>query len=622
MSNVPLMNSARKTLPLLIATLAPFCGAAAHAAGLGELTAHSSLGEPLRAEVRLMRAPGEDIDASCVKAVTGGSDDIPWIHNARIRLAGDRLQITTREPVNHPIAMLGLRVACGFELRREFTLLLSPPTIRNAVAPLDIPVNTPIVAPGKLPADVPLSSPTASRRAATPPATSPRSPRTPAATTARPAQASSRSAPSARLAEATPTGATTPARAAAPRAADPIRQDRLLIGAGDEAGLVPLRMSSLLANPPKSDDSGVQPPQRSQEQRTLAEIDDRIAAQLELDEKIKRLEEYQALLKERVAQLDQNRKPATAPAPAQVTPAAAPATATDDMQALLEQWTGPVAGLLAVLLGGGALIYLRRRRNATDVPVMSEPEFHTTLQHPGQPSASGPGAVIGLATPAASTEALSSLPEMRTPAIAHGNAPTPAEASGEWAEPTFAPAHPIPFDENVDEHDSALELAEIMMSFGRTQGAAETLADYIRNNPRQAVKPWLKLLEVYHVAGMRAEFEALTRQLNKTFNVKMISWSDFKTLRSGADTVEQIPHVVQRLQALWGTQEAQAYIHQILRDNRNGTRQGFPLTVVEELLLLLAILDDELGTYKPPTELSLVDMETPPSAEDRNTAAA
>ena len=150
------------------------------------------------------------------------------------------------------------------------------------------------------------------------------------------------------------------------------------------------------------------------------------------------------------------------------------------------------------------------------------------------------------------------------------------------------------------------------MPLGRTQGAAETLADYIRNNPRQAVKPWLKLLEVYHVAGMRAEFEALTRQLNKTFNVKMIGWSDFKAVLHGsAETVEQMPHVVQRLQELWGTQEAQAYIHQILRDNRNGTRQGFPLTVVEELLLLLAILDDELGAYKPPVELSLVDMDPP-----------
>lgn len=55
---------------------------------------------------------------------------------------------------------------------------------------------------------------------------------------------------------------------------------------------------------------------------------------------------------------------------------------------------------------------------------------------------------------------------------------------------------------------------------------------------------------------------------------------------------------------------AQAYIHQILRDNRNGTRQGFPLSVVEELLLLLAILDGEFGPYKPPSEPSLEPMAT------------
>ena len=61
-----------------------------------------------------------------------------------------------------------------------------------------------------------------------------------------------------------------------------------------------------------------------------------------------------------------------------------------------------------------------------------------------------------------------------------------------------------------------------------------------------------------------------------------------------------------------GTQEAQIYIHQILRDNRNGTRQGFPLRVVEELLLLLAILDDELGPYKPPVEPTLEAMEPAP----------
>ena len=619
MSNVPLMNRARKTIPFLIATLAPFCGAAAHAAGLGELTTHSSLGEPLRAEVRLVRAPGEDIDANCVKATSGGSDDMPWIHNARIRLAGDRLLVTTRDPVNHPIAMLGLRVACGFELRREFTLLLSPPAV-GRTAPL---IDTPVTAPGQGPAETPTAA-APNRRATTAPAAISHSPRPSAPVSPRPAPASAKAAAPARPAGLTPPAATATLRTPAARAPEPARQDRLVIGAGDEASLVPLRMSAQLANPPKSEDSSAPSTPRSQEQRTLAEIDDRIAAQLELDEKIKRLEEYQALLKERVAQLDQNGKPAIAPAPApaQATLPTGPQAETDGMQALLEQWTAPVAGLLAVLLGGGALIYLRRRRNTADAPALSEPEFHTTLQHPGHATPTGPEPVIATTPQAASMEAVSSLPEMRASAAPRSQLPAQADTSGEWAEPTFAPAHPIPFDENVDEHDSALELAEIMMSFGRTQGAAETLADYIRNNPRQAVKPWLKLLEVYHVAGMRAEFEALTRQLNKTFNVKMISWSDFKTIRGGADTVEQIPHVVQRLQDLWGTQEAQAYIHQILRDNRNGTRQGFPLTVVEELLLLLAILDDELGTYKPPTELSLVDMEPPPGAEDRDSAAA
>ncbi len=212
------------------------------------------------------------------------------------------------------------------------------------------------------------------------------------------------------------------------------------------------------------------------------------------------------------------------------------------------------------------------------------------------------------------------MPEMRQVPQQQTHTQQTTDNTAEWAEPTFAPAHPIPFDETVDEQDSALELAEIMMSFGRTQGAAETLADYIRNNPRQAVKPWLKLLDVYHVAGMRAEFEALTRQLNKTFNVKMISWGDFKAVRSAPDTVEQIGHVTLRLQELWGTMEAQAYIHQILRDNRNGTRQGFPLNIVEELLLLLAILDDQLGPYKPPAELSLEAMEPAPPPQD--TAAA
>ena len=80
----------------------------------------------------------------------------------------------------------------------------------------------------------------------------------------------------------------------------------------------------------------------------------------------------------------------------------------------------------------------------------------------------------------------------------------------------------------------------------------------------------------------------------------MVSWHDFKSDRNAPESLEKMPHILKHLEENWGTREAQAYIHQILRDNRDGTRQGFPLAVVDDLLLLLAVLDQELGAYKPP----------------------
>lgn len=615
------MKSARKTLPLLLAALVLPYGPLASAVGMGELVAHSSLGEPLRAEVRIVRSPGEAFDAGCVKVVSGASEDIPWIGSARVRVSGEHLLLSTREPINHPIAMIGLRIGCGSELRRDFTLMLAPPAIRSIAPPAVAPTDDTAEAAA-------MQAPPRARAPRREPAIHGEAAGASAPAGTRPAAARKGSSSPDRSVERRP--ATHKPAAIAPRLAAPAQPpvlggdgDRLLIGAGDEARLVPLRMSPLLANPPRGDSPKADRPALSVEQRTVAEIDDRIAAQLELDEKIKRLEEYQAMLKEKIAQLDtpgaapaarpaapslpQVAPPQAAPMPVNAAPAEEPG-----FLAGLPAWAGPLAGLLAVLIGGAALIRLRRGREGSED--LSLPT-HTETTASGE-------------APSAATSVSAAVPPAPAPAQAQtqahtslaGNAAserTPVQQGhdDEWVEPTFAPAHPIPFDETVDEHDSALELAEIMMSFGRTQGAAETLADYIRSNPRQAVKPWLKLLEVYHVAGMRAEFEALTRQLNKTFNVKMIGWSDFKVALSTPDTIEQMPHLVTRLQELWGTQEAQVYIHGILRDNRNGTRQGFPLAVVEELLLMLAVLDDQLGTYKPPTELSLLEMEPQASAE-------
>lgn len=152
-------------------------------------------------------------------------------------------------------------------------------------------------------------------------------------------------------------------------------------------------------------------------------------------------------------------------------------------------------------------------------------------------------------------------------------------------------------EEIVEEHDSAVELADIMISFGRVQGAAETLSDFIRANPRQSVAPWIKLMEVYRLADMRIEFDALARQLNKTFNVKTVTWENFDEARKMPGGLEQLPHAIDQLVALWGTTECQAYLDKMLRDNRDGTRQGLSLGIIDDILMLWSVLEERLGRF-------------------------
>ena len=64
---------------------------------------------------------------------------------------------------------------------------------------------------------------------------------------------------------------------------------------------------------------------------------------------------------------------------------------------------------------------------------------------------------------------------------------------------------------------------------------------------RSYYEPWIKLLEVYKAADMRAEFDALTHKLNQTFNVKTVTWESFDEIKKAPDSVEQMPHIINGL---------------------------------------------------------------------------
>lgn len=218
-----------------------------------------------------------------------------------------------------------------------------------------------------------------------------------------------------------------------------------------------------------------------------------------------------------------------------------------------------------------AFLKARRRREAARAPqrqqaappsaaVVTEPA--TSAATPLPPSArAGPAAAAAIAPPAASPP----LP-----------AATPASLD-------------FDFGDAAADGDQTLELADVMLSLGLTQGAAHTLSAQVHGHPKQALFHWLKLLDIYRRSNMRGDFEQAARDMHMVFNVQPPGWD----ATGSAISIEDYPHLAAKLQSLWPGAECAEFLAQLLKDNRGGTRIGFPQSVAEEILLLQHLLTAE-----------------------------
>lgn len=678
---------------LVLMTCLSLMGPSAIGQGLlGEVVSVSPLGAPLRVEIRSPGSTPTSV-ADCVRVMAGDGavSGIERIREARVSLIGSgseaRLLVQRAEPVHEPVVQLMLRNNCGARLHRDYTLLLDPPAARPAVAapartaaprePERARSTTPSTAttwtsaPGESLASIAqamhprdaaarrafvdgvrranpgLFGDAASTEAPLPAGTafavpSPRA--VAAAASAAPTRPASPAAPAATSSGATPPPAAAPASvarppgpatsASSPDATTPVSHPARLIVEGEQG-------PAALAN--AGDDA------LAREERLIEAVDRTIKLQLELMERLRRLEDIQAGLQARLEALDALPAPATAAPPALTTPAPpaiAPAVAANDIPERTPPQSDAPTGqqttwaerldallpgaesrlwllLAAMLVAVVAIIAWIRRRDARRT--MGE-ALDAASGEAAWPDEARVDVGERAARPTDHEPPPAATPESppRTP-----RAPIPAldwHTGEEVARPVTgrsvanslsnAPAAPAPFDaeaetlpplqpgdsEIAEEHDSAVELADIMISFGRVHGAAETLADFIRSNPKQAITPWLKLMDVYRMAGMRMEFDALARQLNKTFNVKTVTWDNFDEARKPAKGLEDLPHIVSALTESWGTRECQAYLEKLLRDNRDGAREGFPIAIIDDILALAGILEEHLGRFRPESD--------------------
>ncbi|AXS80391.1 FimV family protein [Dechloromonas sp. HYN0024] len=562
----------------------------ASAVGLGDLRGQPVLGQPIQLEIDLLGVDKQKIEASCFRLVQpSGGDDLPWLRKAALTVrkgAQPVLEIRSDNPLREPILEMAIQLGCGHEISRDYMLMATPPG--SGVAP---------VVAARLP------------ETALPPE------RQSVRSSVRGAFASSPSP----VVAAPPR--LTPRRAERRPKASPVR-DRLMLSDGGFDAEPSLRLAT---------DLFLQGAEAKEAQREILRLEFRMlmalheqaTTQMAAAEKLHNMEgtlgEIQLRAVEFAKRVENNGAvPASgssvpggsAPNAPSPTPGAAMPAGEQTARSLprlpppveetsgLSEWT-----LYGVLLGAvfGLAGWLGWRQ-------------HQARQH------GDGGAESGILVPVATIDPKrdEEVEENGAVDLSFGSAEMamPMEVDFDLHAEDNSPASAVPAPARG--HDSVLsmsattlneqfeanpvmELADIMLSFGRVKGAAQALQEYIDQNPQEALQPWIRLMDIYRMAGMRAEFESVASNLHQNFNVEVQSWDEaqlanvMEPLEGGqpqaprATCLEDMPRLINMIVTLWDTGDVVGYIYQLLRDNRGGQRLGFSLPVVEDLVFLIEL---------------------------------
>ena len=572
-----------------------FSAMPAWAIGFGDIVLHSRIGEPLRAEVPINAESDEHLETTCFSLAPLNGSDLPVVSGAKTKLVREgnryRLHITGSKPISEPIFLIGLRAGCGVDLQRDYVLMPAEPL---ALA------SPPTTAPG---AAAPTTTNGARSRSGTMQEFRAKEGDTleSIAETLVPDNLAQQRRMLAALKRANPQLNGRPAlvdgtavripdvkqRVAAEREAPPPQETKPISEAPPPK---PAKVAStakassgdrvVVGDPPPEIKPGEKaaPPKNSK-----AELDDRMlkletTIQL-LNTQIEALDKALALTTETLA-LQQKLQVAQASSSALPAPVAKPAEppppAPDNGSWLEVLFSALVGGTIA----GGIAHLLGRRRSR-----QLEDEFPLPLPRERHPAKLEPEAIPE--TPA------------NPAALVTGTAPrTPGKAVAanvKTEDFSRVPNDTKAVEVRFDQDESAIALAEIMLSFGRPQGATETLARHIEESASDNPRPWLMLLDLYRRGGLSGEYTRLLPALRQKFNLQVPAWQDLETPVSGLKSLEDYEHIASRVAVLWGKQECMDYLYNLTHDNRDGQRAGFPLEVVEEIVLLLLILESAYG---------------------------
>ena len=566
------------------------CAGSAHAVGLGTIQVQSGLGQSLKLAVPLIGADSANLLASCVKfrieSLEGAFIAEPLVSIVKSAQGQSSLQITTRQPVYEPAMSVSVDLACDSRVHRDFQILLDPVTNLTdtlAMTPRD---NVGGGASSKsLVADGNRSViPAANRARAESVAAVERNSRT--------AVAVSGTLPAAR----NPVPLASVSRSSSPR--NILRLSSQDLPEAKYVASGQLRLSRDLSEPTSS---GALPPTEE-----FSAAQQRYAMLLRGEDPQRQAEQENLRQRKQIAilqrQFDASKLQHTADT-----------TALDALQqnSLPLGWA---TGLVALLLGslgaagwlGWRLHNVRKEQpeSAWDLSVLrTESESVSasgtagTTAEAGQPETTASSLFGSVKKTAPETNAVPAfLQDKKLPAS--GPAANAAPAIIETADSLAKAAavvhdalqfYPARVDNlKVEEISDVMQEAEFWLSLNDPVRAIEILEPYGKLDLPESPMPWLFLLDLYRESNNQASYEVLRERTERVFNTRIPEWFEIPG-NAPTMSLEDFPHVIERICELWETGHIVAYLESLMMDNRDGIRRGFDIEVYQEVMLLLAI---------------------------------
>ena len=135
-----------------------------------------------------------------------------------------------------------------------------------------------------------------------------------------------------------------------------------------------------------------------------------------------------------------------------------------------------------------------------------------------------------------------------------------------------------------EENSSVIEDADVFIEHGRPTLAIQLLQNHLSESPAESPAIWLKLLNLLSKEGAESDYDAAVIECNKYFNIKAAKFGSNPA--DDTSSIEDYPHIVSRLEGVWGSPYAIGFLNDMIFNKRAQPREGLDQRAFNDLFFL------------------------------------